>query len=427
MPNPRIAADDEITRTYLDEIGAIPLLNAQQEREYALPIQRSEHIQDLRQRCNSPEDVNVAHRVLRRIYNNAAPISGLCRVAQMDPDPRLSEMARQQSFRRLTDNPPTSDVADTVRRWTGLQRESTVASRLQQISLDTMSVTEAMIHLTDDCRLSDLGYHVDDKTFRTRTHQIKEHITRELDVMCEEGHSYKSKLAEGNLRLVVSIAKHYAGLNIPMLDLVQEGNIGLMTSTERFNLWLGNKFSTYATWWIKHNINQCLTKQRRTVRLPEHKIKLISQITAARRTLSQDNQKTPSDQEVAEYLEISVDLIRNADVIRQPMANLQDPLSDDSETVLGDTIASLEPTVEEEVCDNNRKEMVRKALSLLPKLQGDVLTLRYGLIDDNPQAVSVIAAQLGVSNQDVREAEKAGMDQLQTRVDIQLMLADFRR
>ncbi len=424
MPRNSTVYDDHITRIYLDDIGRISLIDQKKEQEYALPIQTRQHIRAMRE-AKDVNDAASTFKLLKRIFDQAPVISGLFRAANLHPDPRLSEIAGSTQFHALIDPPPSQHTVETVMRWGQISDEPTARSCVRQLALDTLCITQVAIHVTDDCRLSDLQTHLSDPLFRPRLSQLSHHLTQELDVLCSQGDECQQRLAEANLRLVVSIAKNYAGLNIPLVDLIQEGGVGLMTGAERFDHWRGLKFSTFATWWIRHTIHQCLTKQRRTVRLPEHKIKLISQITNARRTLSQDNQRTPTDEEVAQFLEIDVSLVQNADMIRQPIANLDDPIGD-SETSLAETIPSIDQSVEEEVCDNDRTETLHRALSMLPRIQRQVLILRYGLLDESPKTITQTAASLGIKNEEVREAERDAITTLQKHPNLRAMLADYR-
>ena len=424
MPRNNTAYDDEITRIYLDDIGRVPLIDQKKEQEYALPIQRRQYIRAMRQNGETSDPAGTV-RLLKRIYDNAAIITGLFREAGLGPDPRLSEMAGEKAFHALVDNPPQEETIRTAMRCGRIKDEAAAVERIRTISLDTLCITDVAIHVTDDCRLSMLPVHLSDPLFKARITQLGHHLSEQLDELCRQGDVCQQKLAEANLRLVVSIAKNYVGLNIPLADLIQEGGVGLMTGAERFDHRRGLKFSTFATWWIRHTIHQCLTKQRRTVRLPEHKIKLISQITNARRALSQDNQRTPTDEEVAEFLEIDVALVQNADMIRQPIANLDD-LVGDTETTLGETIPSADPSVEDEVCETDRNEVLHRALGLLDERERAVLILRYGLNDDSPSTITETATALKMKNEDVREAERAALTKLQERADLREMLIDYR-
>ena len=417
--------DDSSTRIYLDEIGRIPLIDQKKEQEYALPIQRREYIKRMRSLHDGSNDVFGVCRILQRICDNTPAIAGLFQQAGLGGDPRVSQLRTAQAFHDLIDRPPAPETIKTVCAWAGDRSEKRAAERIRTISLDTLCITDVCVHVTDDCEISRLPMHVEDKQFRARFFQLGHHLTLELDELCSVGDANQQRLADANLRLVVSIAKNYIGLNIPLNDLIQEGNIGLLTGTERFDHWRGNKFSTFATWWIRHSIHQCLTRQRRTVRLPEHKIKLIAQINNARRELGQRDQRTPTDEEVAEYLEMDVELIKNADMIRQPIANLDDPIADDTDTTLGDTISSTDPSVEDEVCANDRTDVIHLALSELTDAENRVIRLRYGLMDESPLTISATGERLQMSNHQVRETERAALIKLQSEDSLREMLQDY--
>ena len=418
-------SEDGNTRIYLDEIGRIPLIDQKREQEYALPIRRREYIKRMRNMHDGSADVFGTHRILQRISENTPTIAGLFMSAGQDGDPQMSDLAGNRKFHALVDNPPSEKTIATVRRWSGDRSDRRATERVKTIALDTLCITGVAIHVTDDCRISDLPVHMEDPRFRARLFQMGHHLTEELDALCAVGDENQKKLADANLRLVVSIAKNYMGLNIPLNDLIQEGNIGLLTGTERFDHWRGNKFSTFATWWIRHSIHQCLTRQRRTVRLPEHKIKLIAQINNARREIGQDYQRTASDEEVADYLEIPVELVKNADIIRQPIANLDDPIADETDTTLADTIAAEGESVEEAVCATDRSDVIHEALGHLSETENRVICLRYGLINDSPMTISNTAEVMKVTNHQVREAERSALEKLQNSPDLRAMLAEY--
>ena len=425
MPGRPIMTSDQTTRTYLDEIGAIPLIDHRTEQQHGLAIERRQHIRDLRAQAAKPRDSMVTDRMLRYINGCAPTISGLFRHAGLAPDPRLSEVAHNPAFRTMVDCVLTPDVTDTARRWSGIADDEILTRHMHRLSLDTASLTDAAIHVTDDCRISRLEQHLSDPDYPGRLRRLDPHLSRQLDGLVATGNRHQEALANANLRLVVSVANNFSNYNVPLLDLIQEGNIGLMIAAERYNHRMGTRFSTYATWWIRHHTIQCITKENRTIRLPEHKVKLITKINATRLTLSQELGRLPTNEEVADFLELEVDLIENADSIRQPTVNLDQPISDDSETLLLHTIAAEGPSVDDEVASRALPETIRKALSGLSEQEQAVIVMRYGLADDTPLTVSAIAKDLGVTNQRVRETEHQAIAKLQSVPALRAMLVDY--
>lgn len=420
-----VGNEDETTRAYLDEIGKIPRIDHRKEQEHGLAIERREHIRKQRTRHRKPQDCNFTDSILRYINGSAPTISGLFRHAGLDPNPHMAEVAHNPNFRALIDWALTEPVTEVARRWSGITDTDRLSRHLRRLSLNTACLTDAAIHLTDNCRLSRLEQHLNDPDYPIRRNVMARHLSDQLDKLVAAGDQHEEALASANLRLVVSVARDYAGYNIPMIDLIQEGNIGLLVSAQRYNHRMGTKFSTYATWWIRHHILQCLNKQSRSIRLPEHKIKLISKISAARRALTQELGRQPTDTETAGYLELDTPTIENADLIRQQPSNLDEPISEDGETLLQHTIPSAGPSVDEEVARRSLTDIIRQALDKLSDKESQVLTLRYGLADDTPLTVTAIAKDLGITNSQVRETEQKALTRLQTVPELRNMLADF--
>ena len=419
--------EDDTTRNYLDEIGRVPLIDHRKELEHGLAIERSNHITKLRetQPARKPHDTGVTDRMLHYINASAPTISGIFRHAGLDPNPHMREISKSPAFRQLIDGPLDQDIKHTAAKWSGITDDKHVAAHLRRVSLDTASLTHAIIHLTDNCRLSQLTEQLNDPDHQVRRNVMSRHLTRQLDELVSAGERHEQELASANLRLVVSVAREYASQNIPMMDLVQEGNVGLLVGIRKYNHRVGTRFSTYATWWIRHHVIQCLNKQGRTIRLPEHQIKLIGRISAARRHLSQELGRPPTDAETAEYMNLDLEDIQHTDVIRQLPANLDQPISEDGETLLQHTIASQDLSVAETVEERVLPEVVRQAMSQIPDIEREVLTLRYGLLDDNPLTVTAIGQRLGINNKKVREVEQRAITRMQDSPELRRLLLDF--